>query len=747
MTPPRTAGAALVAALAALAALALPLVGPATAAAAAPLPRCAARPDPAAAVQVTVSGLEPRTIRPGGDPVQVLAMLRNCGTAPLTRLRVRLRSGAELFTRGQLAADDGQPLIPRAAGDWLDLPPAPLATGAATTVLYQTSATDLRMTAIGVYPAEFQVQAVRAEGAGREPAGEVRTYLPFFPDGVAAPTEVSWLLPFVDRPHRLYEPPDDTAGADDRILIDDHLSGQLEGTGRLNRLLTVAANADQRGVPYTIAVDPDLIDTIHGMTLGYKFRISSRATADGAGKQSATVWLNRLIDLATRHEVIAVPYADADLVALTGAGLGELAHTRQETLQTLGEQLHVTVNTKIAWPAGGLLTDRALDSLVGQDAQAVVLDAAALPNAPPSGRTLSAASPLPSVSGEAVALVADPGVGRLVGGTVPIAGGPRLAEQRYLAELAMITAEAPSVGRRILVAPPHTWSPNASVASAMMEDTRETSWLAAGSVATLARTPARDLVERGALSYPRGAPELAGYQIGRIRKAQELVNQFGTALDNVAENSVLGRFTHALQRAASSSWRTTPGAAPDSPAGAAARAGAIFLAPIGNEIKTIVRDEVYIVPPQDGKYSLASRNSMLPLTVVNKLNVRVHLRVRISAQGTVGFQATEMDATLEAGKRTLVRIPTTVTQSGRFRVNAVLLTRDGKQLNSAVSLTVQSTAYGVVALGITGAAFGLLLLLLARRVVHRIRSGPGLPVQPAGNPGERGRSASLRANQ
>jgi hypothetical protein len=346
---------------------------------------------------------------------------------------------------------------------------------------------------------------------------------------------------------------------------------------------------------------------------------------------------------------------------------------------------------------------------------------------------------LPSVNGEAVALVADPGVGRLVSGTVPVAGGPRLAEQRYLAELAMITAEAPSVGRRILVAPPHNWSPNANVASAMMEDTSETSWLAAGSVATLARTPPRERVERGALSYPRGAPGLAGDQIGRIRRAQELLTQFGTALDNVAENKLLGRYTQALQRAASSSWRAPAGADPVTPAGAAARAGSIFYAPIGNEIKTIVQDKVYIVRPQDGKYSLASRNSMLPLTVVNGLSVRVRLRVQISAQGTVGFQAAQVDADLEPGKRTLLRIPTTVTQSGRFRVDAVLLTRDGRPLNNPVIITVQSTAYGVVALGITGAAFGLLLLLLARRVVQRIRSGPGLLVQPAGNPGERGR--------
>src|SRR5215213_10446826 len=190
----------------------------------------------------------------------------------------------------------------------------------------------------------------------------------------------------------------------------------------------------------------------------------------------------------------------------------------------------------------------------------------------------------------------------------------------------MITAETPSVGRRILVAPPHDWSPNPSAASAMMQDTRRIPWLGATTVAELARTPPGEQADRGALTYPRGAPALAPGQVGRIRKLQELIDQFRTALNNKAENELLERFPRALQRTASSFWRTTPGAAPDTPAAVPARAGSLFLAPIANQIKSIVRDRVYIVRPQDGKYSLASRNSALPLTVVNSLEVQVHLR-------------------------------------------------------------------------------------------------------------------------
>src|SRR5262249_20925570 len=160
-----------------------------------------------------------------------------------------------------------------------------------------------------------------------------------------------------------------------------------------------------------------------------------QTAVDGTGKQTATLWLNRLIGLAERHQVIALPYADADLVALAGSSLLKLTLTGPETLMRLAHQVHAAVHTQVAWPAGGLLTDRALDAVVSQGAQAVVLDAAALPNARPTARTQSAPSPLPSASGTAVALVPDPGLARVVGGRVPVAGGARLAEQRYLAEL------------------------------------------------------------------------------------------------------------------------------------------------------------------------------------------------------------------------------------------------------------------------------------------------------------------------
>lgn len=675
--------------------------------------------DPA---QLTITGLEPRTIGPG-DPVTVLARLTNRGTAPLAGLRVELRTGSRLVTRSALAnADTDPPSTEHAAGGWVTLPGS-LSVGRTLPIRYQTTTAALGLSQIGVYPAELAVQGTiqdpAGDTAGRHQVGSVRTYLPYFPDGVAAPTAVSWLIPLVDRPHRLT---DDT-------FSDDQLAGELGAHGRLTNLLHVAQVADHAKVPFTLAVDPDLIDSVVAMRQGYRVQVG-HSTVDGTGKQSAAMWMNELVGLtsAHRHMVIALPYGDVDTVAVVQVGLPSLAQIQRETITRLNAELRTTVTSQVAWPNTGLLTNKALD-VVTRNQNAVILDPAAL-SEQPAGITQDATSPLRSAAGDAVGLIADGGLSRVLAESSTIQGGPRLAEQRYLAELAMITAEAPSVRRQVLIAPPHRWSPNPVAAAAMLVDTRTIKWLAAGTVSSLITAPP---VSRGTLVYPADAPSIGGTQANKVRAVQAQVDDFRSALDNNAANTLLEPFTHALGRAASSAWQDD------------LADGAAFVYRLGARIVTL-RRSVYIVQPDSGQYTLGGQHSALPLTAVNELPVPVQVRVRITSRSTGGLQAKDIGVvTLAArqvdgpARRVQLRIPVTLTRAGRLQVTAALTTPDGKPLSQPVPLQVQSTAYGMVALGITGAAFILLLLLVARRVYRRSRHSPDFSPAPAGSPAERAR--------
>ncbi|HSV66203.1 MAG TPA: DUF6049 family protein [Mycobacteriales bacterium] len=714
--------------LLALPAVAVPVTHPPVAAAATTAAVAPEATEITGPVQITVDQLTPVNIR-RGDQVTVVATLVNNGTATLTDAWVRLRTASVRQSRSALAdADANPPAATHGGGDWLPLSTVILP-GHRTTVRYQTTTTALRLTDIGVYPAELAVEGDDGTGAGRQQVGSLWTYLPYFPHDVTAPTQVTWLLPFVDRPRRLTE--DDT-----RTFLDDQLAASIDH-GRLRALLDVALDADAQKIPFSLAVDPDLVDSVAAMKQGYRVQLSHYRFVQGTGKQAAAIWLHQLGSLAARHQVIALPYGDADVVALDRVGLGKLAEVRQETVDRLSAELAdndvpAQVETRVAWPPEGLLTDRALDAVVAQGARAVVLAADALPNADRTGSTQSATSPLPSGAGTAVALVADAGLAEVVAESARLPGGPRVAEQRYLAELAMITAERPSISRRLLVAPPRRWEPDRTAAAAMLLDTatRRVPYLAPGTVPGLIADT--DRVPRGELVYPRDIPELTGYHLRSLRNIEAKITDFRGALDNAAANRLVEPFTHAMDRAASSAWRDD------------AAAGAAYLARVGNLIVSI-RHKVYVVVPQPNRYTLGGQNSRLPVTIVNELDAPVRVRVQVESRGAPGFSAHDLGMiTLEqasksgVGKRTFLQVPVTLSRAGRFEVKVSLVTPDGQGLSGPITLQVQSTAYGVVALGITGAAFVLLLVLVARRMIRRPGYGPRPAVPPAGSPAERG---------
>ena len=59
--------------------------------------------------------------------------------------------------------------------------------------------------------------------------------------------------------------------------------------------------------------------------------------------------------------------------------------------------------------------------------------------------------------------------------------------QRFLAETAMIAAEAPDSDRSIVVAPPEDWSPPAALAGELLSETASTPWLTPTALGSLAR--------------------------------------------------------------------------------------------------------------------------------------------------------------------------------------------------------------------------------------------------------------------
>ncbi|HVC74388.1 MAG TPA: DUF6049 family protein, partial [Mycobacteriales bacterium] len=505
---------------------------------------------PADPVTVTLQSLEPHDLRPDST-VQVTALLRNTSAGSTGPLTVRLRRGTILGTRGELQlTDTDTPTTGVASGPSQDLAGG-LAPGQSQQVRYSSTVADLGLSGFqsGVYPIALTVQSIDGTELGR-----LSTLLPYLPDGIAG-TAVTLLWPLLDRPHRLTG----AAPGKPEVFTDDLLARSVSPGGRLDRLLAAAVAVTGK-VRLTLVVDPETIEALDRMTapVGYRVMTSARTTVAGTGATAAEDWLARLRAIAPKHLLVATPYADPDLVALERGGDATLGQFQTPDLDETARVLGVQPSTKVSWPPDGQLTDTALDGVVAQGATAVVLDPTALPRGATeqSGRTPSGVSPLPALSGQALALVSDPVVERLLArGAGATAGGPRLAEQRLLAELAMITAEAPNDRRTIVLAPPRRWNPTAGYADAIAADVSRIPWLT--EVDALQAAGGTEPVDRGPLAYPPDARrhEITGAQVSTLGTVQSEVDDFRSALDNEDAREVLGPYGDAVRRAGSSAWR------------------------------------------------------------------------------------------------------------------------------------------------------------------------------------------------
>jgi len=125
---------------------------------------------------------------------------------------------------------------------------------------------------------------------------------------------------------------------------------------------------------------------------------------------------------------------------------------------------------------------------------------------------------------------------------------------------------------------------------------------------------------------------------------------------------------------------------------------------------------------------LGSGDSPIPLSIKNRLDVRI--TVRIVIEDTPGIVAKDLtDIELPARGDRLVRVPVEVQRSGRFPVHIRLVTTSGVELGERARLEVSSSAYGTITVVITGLAGAALVLLSARRIYRRVRAARAASAQ------------------
>jgi hypothetical protein len=661
-------------------------------------------------IAITISRITPIAPQPG-DTLVVAGTLTNTSTSTISDILYALKfSSVAVSSRGSFDgyATDQDGLVSDLSG------PASVAKQANPSYLAPGASEPFQI----AYPIDsaafgptWQVRDMGVSvSSGTTPVGHLRTFLPWAPRATPAgsPVRVAWMWPLIDRPHR-------TTASN---WVDDDLAAEVAPNGRLAELVSAGVDAETqqpiakhgttRSVPLAWVIDPMLTSDVQQMTTPYRVTTSA-GTTDGTGTADAKTWLTSLRS-AVSHEgdaVLALPYADPDVVAAVRAGFTAaigVANTNGRGL--LGHLLGVTP-LPYGWPVAGLTDQRSLNALSAIGDTSIVLSGAAVPPLTPPSETPSAHTQITTSDGTIDTLLTDATLDEAINSGVDNPDGWRVSLQRYLAETLMIYAEAPNNRRDVIVSPNRRWTPDPSYASALLADTGKVPWITPVSLSDVQKSPISTTTPRQPLTYPEAAKhnELSPTYLHRVSALRRDITDFGAILP--IGNAETRGFTQAAQATLSSAWRVDHDAA-------------------NRTLDTLVGEVTHAmngvrITSLNGSYiTLTSHGGKIPITIENNLQADVRVVVHLDAhERLVLDHQGKVAVTVPAGQQTVVDVHADAKTSGVFPLDVQLLTPKGQLYGDQVDLYVRSTVYGTITLVITGAATAALMVAVAVRLVRR----------------------------
>ncbi len=687
-------------------------------------------------IAISITGMTPRTATPGAT-VTVTGTLANHTRSAMSGITVQAQTSTTWFNgRAEMTSfsrSGSYPWLIQDAGKPEMTGRVPSGATVHWAVSFPASAFYGHF---GVFP--LQVKATAPSGGYTATA---RTFLPYWLAGKASAQpqqlQVAWIWPLVDSPQQ---------GACPKTLATSRLAGSVTAGGRLSTLLDAGvtwAQDDQ----LTWNIDPALLSDVSVMTHGYRTGGSSTCTGRSLEKANpaATEWLSKLRTSTAGQPAFLTPYANVDVAALSHAGLDASIRTAYQLGNTVADQIlpHTFGSSSggtgdasvpnAASPAGGLADAGVLTSLANDGGiSTVVLSSGELPSTTPGydnalGRTTSGIGTSVSV------LLADSGITSLLGSAspTPTEAGQFAFVQDFLAQTAMISSEAPSLARSLVIAPPTNWDPSPAEAAALLSishGSQSAPWLGSVSLSalvaqttTLPSTPLPAKQVSGA--------ELSATYISHLRQVQARAALF-TDLLYQPPASVLRSLDAALATTASAAWRGT-----GSPGGWLAMTQLSDYLLYSEHQVTIVR--------ASNKILLAGTSGETPVSVRNGLAWPVRVRVVASTPLGSQLQLGPFDSllTVEPGKTQTARMPVHSATIGTSTMQLQLVTENGSPLAwTARPLSVEVTRFGRALLIIIGGALGILVLtsvfrLRRKRKTSAAQRGTASEMADAGGAG------------
>ncbi|WP_133847979.1 DUF6049 family protein [Labedaea rhizosphaerae] len=664
-------------------------------------------------LRLTIGELSPRVITSGSSSLTVTGKITNIGDRRIDDLQVRVQRGQPETSEQQMREALGHNQ-PTEAGQSAFTPVAPAlqpgqsANLTITVPITGQDGTGLGIDQPGVYPLLVNING-KPEFGGTARLATSGLLLPVL--GVpgkntkapSRPSKVSLLWPLIDDYPRVVR----TEG-DKVVLSDDALATSLAAGGRLYELLGQLDSATSTDPDLQssvcVAIDPDLVETARAMAGGYLVAGKDGRTHQGTGATAADIWVDRLRSLVTGNQcVLALPYADVDLAALSRAGAVDIEQLALSGSAVVQGILGVTPQPGLYWPDRGTLDQRTLADLAANGPVTVLADPA---------KVQRSSGPAPWTVGATGSSTTAVPVDGLLGSALT----NRTSVQDALAVLAYRTLFDGTGGDHLLIAPPRHWAMPANELEVWLDQLG--SWFAGSfaepeSLADLVHGPAGGTaagLEYSPADQAAEIPRSVTKELVRVDNTQrDLVNAMHEdPASKVVPGSLIQPLKFGLVRATSTGWR-----------GHVAMAKA-RVAGVRTQLSGMI-GKVSVQAPGP-PISLGSQNAPLPVIVTNRLPVAMAVQIKLS--DVPGLQAAPVPVRMvPAGSNVTVFAESKVLRSGRFTVDVSLSTPSGDTvLGSTARLELNSTSYGTITIVVTGIAGGALVLLSGRRIYRRIRT-------------------------
>ena len=709
--------------------------------AAPPAPAQAQTPRAAASgLSIKINAMNPSVARAGAT-VNLRGTVTNHTRQTQAGLEVRLLTSATHFTardalKSYLSRGAATGLIP--VGDPFEVS---VSMSPGSTISWSTSfqVSTAGIAAFGVYPVTAQLQAVATPGV----LATDHTLLPYWPASQAAANlqsrlKISWLWPLVDQPHHR------ACSA----LTDNSLAAGLAPGGRLSALL--AAGSGHQDADLTWMIDPALLSDV--ATMSSPYYVGGQPNCTGAASEKASPaaagWLTGLRKVTAAQPTVLTPYANVDMSALVNQGLAADLAAAYRLGDAVGNSvLHGTFGHEIAWPAGGTANLSVLTNLATADhIGTVVLTSSEMPVLASAGSF----QPDDAVTRVRVAglpmnvLLSDSTLtGVLRAGNTSSGSLPKSTEfdvrQRFLAETAMIAAEAPESARTIVVAPPYDWSPSPALAGDLLDETVSAPWLTPAPLASLSSAPdtQRNVARTSLPSSKKSPGELSAEYLNQVRTLGIDLAGYESMLYKPSPG-YLQFLDEAMIATESAAWR-----------GSGADRGESMIDNLSSYVTGAERKVRIIASAQ---VPMGGSSGLVPFTVQNGLlHQAVKVKVVVSVKNTLG-RTSQLTVghfqdvlTIPPGGSPIVKLPVSSAPQGSTVIQVSLAGADGTSLRfvRVESLTVLSTRYGRAILFLIGAAIGVLVLTsVFRGVRRRLHGDANLVSEEADPPGSVGTGTS-----